>query len=88
MRSDTVGSSDTSFRAHVEEEVIDAYTDLYGARGRRSPVSPVSVDGGIGGDDGEWAWEERRWEREGERVVSAEVEREGEEGEYVGVGWR
>ncbi|KAI4101747.1 MAG: hypothetical protein LQ345_007405, partial [Seirophora villosa] len=38
-RSDTL-ASDTSFRAHVEGEVIDAYADMYA--GGRSPVSPIS----------------------------------------------
>ncbi|KAL8920845.1 MAG: hypothetical protein Q9208_006017 [Pyrenodesmia sp. 3 TL-2023] len=39
-RSDTV-ASDSSYRAAREEEVIDAYADLY-AGGGGSPVSPIS----------------------------------------------
>lgn len=93
-RSDTL-ASDTSFRAHVEGEVIDAYADMYADAGGRSPVSPIS------GFEG-WEDEEEGWERGGDDDggewddgVSV-VEGKGEEwddgvsvtGEYVGVGWR
>lgn len=47
QRSDTV-ASDSSYRAAREEEVIDAYADMY--VGEMSPVSPISeADEGRGG---------------------------------------
>ncbi|KAI4184791.1 MAG: hypothetical protein L6R41_004513 [Letrouitia leprolyta] len=55
-RSDTLDTkcSDTSYRAAMEEEVIDAYANMYVEEGGDSPVSPLS-EGGF--RDGKWEGE-------------------------------
>ncbi len=54
-RTDTMDSAktDRSYRAAREEEVIDAYADMYSGDGGSSPVSPIS-EGGWGGGEGGW----------------------------------
>lgn len=53
-RSDTLDTkaSDSSYRAAMEEEVIDAYADMYVEEGGYSPVSPLTDFDGDG--DGKW----------------------------------